>query len=344
MYGNFAPGALRALCAGAALAVTALAAESASAGTGYLSRAEVLEFISELHAEHGLERTELERILGAARHQPKVVRLIGPPPAAAPSAPRPVRSFPKYRARFVTPARISAGLAFWESHAQILQRAETEFGVPAEVILAILGVETAFGRNTGSFPVLDALVTIAFDGPRRREYFRDELVQFLLLTRELGTDPLAIRGSYAGAIGLPQFMPSSYRRYAVDYDADGYIDLAGSTNDAIGSIGRYLQAHGWTAGEIPAVVVRAPGAARELVSGLQRSHTVEGLRSHGVRFKETQLPEGPCSLIELPAPGAPSAWWVGFGNFEAITRYNRSTYYAAAVLELAKALRRAHGA
>lgn len=341
MHGSWSTGAWCRFTAGVVLLTIGTWAGNASASSGYLSRPEVHAFIDGLHAEHGFERAEIERILGAARHQARVVRLIGAQQAASASTPPPVRSYPKYRSKFLADTRIESGLRFWAAHEDVLQRAETDFGVPAEVILAILGVETAFGRNTGSFPVLDALATIAFDGLRRRDYFRGELTQFLLLTRELGADPLTIKGSYAGAMGLPQFMPSSYRRYAIDYDRDGSIDLATGVADAIGSIGRYLQAHGWTAGEIAAAAVRISSAATTLVSGLERSHTVEGLRNRGVRFSEQQLPEGLCSLIELPNPGAASTYWAGFGNFEAITRYNRSTFYAAAVLELAAALRAA---
>lgn len=311
-----------------------------AAASDYLSRSDVASFIGSLHAEYAFDLDELERILGDARHIPSVVRLIGPAPTV--DARPVVRSYPKYRAKFLTPKRINAGVQYWQEHEDYLRRAESEFGVPAEVILGILGVETAYGRNTGSFRVIDALATIAFDGPRRQEYFREELKELLLLAREIGLDPLAIKGSYAGAMGLPQFMPSSYRRHAVDFDGDGTIDLAGSPADAIGSVAKYLQAHGWTPGEPAKVRVRLPaGSASDLVSGLQRSHTVAALKKNGVKFSATKLPEGPCSVVELPKPGAASSYIVGFGNFEAITRYNRSTFYATAVLELADAIRSA---
>ena len=320
----------------------ALGAHSAMAASEYLSRPEVRSFIETMQAEHGLDVAELERVLGDARHQPTVVRLIGPErPATTPAKP-PVRSYPRYRAKFLTNVRISAGIRYWDMHEDDLRRAEAEFGVPSEVILGVLGVETAFGQNTGSFRVVDSLATIAFDGPRRQEYFRDELKELLLLARDMSIDPLEIKGSYAGAMGLPQFMPSSYRRYAVDFNNDGITDLAGSPADAIGSVASYLKAYGWKQGEPATVSLRLPtGREADLVTGLERTHDVAELRQHGVKFSTKTLPEGMCSVVELPTPGKPSKYVAGFSNFEAVTRYNRSTFYATAVLDLADAIRTA---
>ncbi|MDY6948787.1 MAG: lytic murein transglycosylase B [Pseudomonadota bacterium] len=328
------------LRAAGTLLLACLLCSSADASTGYLSRPDVREFIETMQLEHGLDGAELERILGDARHQPTVARLIGPerPKTVQP----PVRSYPRYRAKFLTKSRIAAGVQFWDLHEADLRRAQAEFGVSPEVILGILGVETAFGQNTGSFRVVDSLTTIAFDGPRRQEYFRDELKELLLLARELSIDPLTIRGSYAGAMGLPQFMPSSYRRYAVDFDQDGVIDLAGSSADAIGSIASYLKAFGWAEGEAALVSIQLPpGSEGDLVTGLDRAHEIDALKEKGVRFAVKRLPEGVCSVVELPSPGKPSKFMAGFGNFEAITRYNRSTFYATAVVDLASAIREA---
>ncbi len=311
---------------------------SSSSHATYLAREDVRLFIESMQ-ELGLDAAELERVLGEARHQAMVVRLIGP---ERPKQAQPVRSYPAYRAKFLTPARIGAGTQFWAEHESDLRRAEIEYGVPAEVIVGILGVETVFGRNTGSFRVVDALATIAFDGPRRQEYFREELREFFLLARDLGLDPLAIKGSYAGAMGWPQFMPSSYRKHAVDFDGDGFIDLVDSPVDAIGSIASYLSAHGWVSGEPSRITVQLPaGSEAELISGLQRVHTVAELKQKGVKFSSTKLPEGECSVVELPAPGKPPKYFAGFANFEAVTRYNRSTFYATAVLELAEAIHKA---
>lgn len=317
----------------------AVSASAQAAHSSYLTREEVRSFIDTMTEEYGLDPAELERVLGEARYQPAVARLIGP---KKPRREKPVRSYPAYRAKFLTKTRIAAGTAFWEAYETELRRAEAEYGVPAEVIVGILGVETLFGRNTGSFRVVDALATIAFDGPRRRDYFREELKELLLLATELGIDPLEIRGSYAGAMGLPQFMPSSYREYAVDFDGDGFIDLVDSPADAIGSIASYLNAYGWVPGEAARVQVQLPaGAEEEIVSGLERIHTAPDLKKKGVKFAHTALPEGECSVVELPSPGRASKYFAGFANFEAITRYNRSTFYATAVLELADAIREA---
>lgn len=317
-----------------------LATQPVLASPDYLSRPDVRSFIESMIEEHGIIRSELERILGAINYTPAAVRLIGPEPSSAPS---PARSYARYRAKFLTPALISAGSHFWSLHAEDLARAEAEFGVPSQVILGILGVETSYGRNTGTFRAIDALATIAFDGVRRQDYFREELKELLLLARDTGIDPLAIKGSYAGAVGLPQFMPSSYRRYAVDYDGDGAIDLLGSPSDAIGSIASYMKAFGWVAGEVPTAPVRlAPGTEADLVSGLQRVHDLLEMQGKGVVFSGREPPAGPVSIFELPTPGKPSKFVAGFTNFEVVTRYNRSTFYASAVLELADAIQKAH--
>ncbi|HEX6636060.1 MAG TPA: lytic murein transglycosylase B [Steroidobacteraceae bacterium] len=319
----------------AALLVTAQPAAAAD----YLSRADVRAFIDSMRNDHGLAVPELERVLGAVSYQPTVARLLDPEPTSAPS---PTRSYARYRSKFLTPALIAAGTQFWERHADELQRAEEEFGVPPEVILGILGVETNYGRNTGSFRVVDALATAAFDGVRRQDFFRDELKELLLLARDKGIDPLGIKGSYAGAVGLPQFMPSSYRKYAVDYDGDGVVDLRGSPADAIGSVANYINSFGWVSGEPAKAPVRLlPGSETDLITGLKRVHDVAEVQIKGVVFSGSEPPTGPISIFELPTPGKPSKFFAGFTNFEVITRYNRSTFYASAVLELGQAIRKA---
>ncbi|MBC8026613.1 MAG: lytic murein transglycosylase B [Steroidobacteraceae bacterium] len=322
------------------VAACLLAVQPVLASSDYLARADVRSFIDSMIEEHGIASADLERIMAAVRYTPAAVRLIGPAPSSAPS---PARSYTRYRAKFLTPALVSAGSQFWSLHAEALARAEAEFGVPSEVILGILGVETSYGRNTGTFRAIDAIATIAFDGERRQDYFRDELKELLLLARDTGIDPLAIKGSYAGAVGLPQFMPSSYRRYAVDFDGDGVIDLLRSPADAIGSIASYIKAFGWVVGEPPTAPVRlASGTEPVFVSGLERVHDVMEVQGKGVVFSGQDPPAGLCSIFELPTPGKPSKFVAGFTNFEVVTRYNRSTFYASAVLELADAIQKAH--
>ncbi len=323
------------------LAASLFAGQPVTAGPEYVQRLDVRSFIDAMHEKHGLETSDLERIMAAVTYQPTVVRLTTPMPSSAPS---PVRSYANYRAKFLTPELISAGTQFWVDNAEYLSRAEQEYGIPPELILGILGVETRYGQNTGSFRALDALATIAFDGARRQDFFRGELEQLLLLAREKGVDPLAIKGSYAGAVGLPQFMPSSYRRYALDFDGDGVIDLRGSAADAIGSVANYIREFGWVPGEPAKAPVRLlPGSEAELVSGLDRVHDLLDVQGKGVVFSGREPPAGPISIFELPTPGSPSKFYAGFNNFEVVTRYNRSTFYASAVLELADAIRKAHG-
>ena len=316
-----------------------LAAQPAMANPDFLSRADVRSFIDSMSDEYGIATAEIERVLAQVRHSPTALRLTNPVPSSAPS---PARSYARYRAKFLTPELISAGSRFWSAHAKDLARAQAEYGVPAQVIVGVLGVETFFGRNTGSFRAIDTLATIAFDGERRQDYFRSELREFLLLARDKGIDPLSVKGSYAGAVGLPQFMPSSYRKYAVDYDDDGTIDLLGSASDAIGSIASYMRAFGWVPNETPTAPVRLlPGSEMELVSGLDRIHDVSDVQTRGVVFSGRDPPGGLISIFELPTPGEPSKFHAGFANFEAVTRYNRSTFYASAVLELGEAIYKA---
>jgi membrane-bound lytic murein transglycosylase B len=313
----------------------------AAASPEYLERDDVREFIESMREEYGIETAYLERALRAVRYQPVVIRLTTPVPSSAPS---PARSYANYRSKFLTPELIAAGTQFWNEHAEYLDRAEQEFGIPPELILGILGVETRYGQNTGSFRAIDALATIAFDGARRQDFFRNELKELLLLAREKSVDPLVIKGSYAGAVGLPQFMPSSYRRYAIDYDGDGRVDLRTSAADAIGSVANYIREFGWIPGEPPKAPVRLlPGSEGDLISGLERVHDVLEAQVKGVVFSGREPPAGPISIFELPTPGKPSKYYAGFNNFEVVTRYNRSTFYASAVLELAEAIRKARG-
>ncbi len=319
----------------AMIAMLLFAAPDAGAAKGnYAQRDDVRQFISEMAERHGFTRRALNRLFSRAQYQGAIVRAMTTPAEA------PVKSWQAYRALFVNRERIEAGLRFRERHAGALARAEREFGVHADIVVAILGVETLYGRNMGTYRVMDALTTLAFDFPRRGEYFRSELEEFLLNAREAGVNALDVRGSYAGAIGIPQFMPGSFRRFALDYDGDGQRDLNQSAVDAIGSVANFLKAHGWEAGLPVAAPAQVSGESyRKLAdAGIKPQYRVADLQAFGVGTAELLPQEAACALIELETPGQPPEYWVGLQNFYALTRYNRSSFYAVAVIELARAL------
>lgn len=325
---------LRAFAAAAALACAAPA--HAQGPAPYAGRSDVQAFVDEMVARNGFKRGELDAVFARTRHQASIIRAMTPQVKGA-------RSWQQYRSRFLNPQRIDGGVAFWARHEPTLDRAAAQFGVPPEIIVAIIGVETEYGRVMGDYRVADALTTLAFDYPRRADFFRVELEQYLLMTRETRTDPLSIRGSYAGALGLPQFMPGSFRRYAVDFDGDGKRDLRGSPADAIGSIANFLVQHGWKAGEPIAVAAALDSAdARSLADGgVETTRTASELRIGGVAFEPAIEDETAAVLIELDSFDADPVFYVGFDNFYVVTRYNRSSFYAASVMELAEAIRAA---
>jgi membrane-bound lytic murein transglycosylase B len=294
-------------------------------------------FIAELVDQHRFEREPLERLFRQARFQHGVLQAM-----ARPATARPWREF---RATAVTPARVRDGGEYWRRHAHALARASTEYGVPAEIIVATIGIETSFGRTLGRGRVFDSLATLAFAYPPRAALFRNELIELLLLARESGTDPLQYRGSFAGALGVPQFLPSSYRRHAVDFDADGRRDLW-SHADAIGSIGNYYRAFGWSPGAPVLVALERmnepPGDAfRDLLErGIQPHSRVAVFRRTGISLAGEADDDALASAFSAETETG-TAYWLGFNNFYVITRYNRSVNYALAVHELALALRRA---
>jgi membrane-bound lytic murein transglycosylase B len=261
------------------------------------------------------------------------------------------KNWQAYRARFVEPVRINAGVKFWNDYTDDLKRAEIEYGVPAEIIVGIIGVETVYGRNMGNFRVLDALTTLAFDYPQtptrvaRMNFFRGELENTLLYARESGIDPLSLTGSYAGAIGWPQFMPGSIRAYAVDFDQDGKVDLRTSPTDAIGSVARFLTLHGWKRGYpivFPATVPLPPdnnsGWTAFIGQGLEAKYTMETLTSAGVVPGPLAPRDLLYGLVDLQNGADATEYWLGTDNFFAITLYNRSFFYAMSVIELGRAV------
>jgi len=240
------------------------------------------------------------------------------------------------------PVRVEVGLAFWRDNLEPLRRASERFGVPPEIIVSIIGIETMYGRYTGNFRVLDTLTTLAFDYPRRAEFFRSELEQFLLLVRDQRLDPLGPRGSYAGAMGVPQFMPGSIRRHAVDFDGDGRIDLMRNNGDAIGSVASFLANHGWRPGEpthFQAHLVDESRISPLIEAGIEPKFTIAQLAGYGVSSAQKLPPEMPLALIDLPNGDEPTVYTLGAPNFYVITRYNRSSFYAMAVIDLAIELR-----
>jgi membrane-bound lytic murein transglycosylase B len=306
------------------------------AGDRLLDRPGVAEFVATMVGQHGFAGEDLERVLGDAAVLPSVLEAMGRPAEARP--------WHEYRKIFLTPERVDSGVEFWRENRAALERAAASYGVAAEVIVAIIGVETRYGRNTGSFRVIDSLSTLAFAGSRRTDFFRDELEQFLLLAREEGIPPLSPKGSYAGAMGIPQFISSSFRRYAVDFDHDGQRDLWRNPSDAIGSVANYLRAHGWRRGGLIALraTVRGPEPPALAQEGLKPTLTSARLRESGVSLEGEVSEDELGTLVQLETPGG-FEYWVGFQNFYAITRYNHSSLYAMAVFQLARELSAAYG-
>jgi membrane-bound lytic murein transglycosylase B len=319
------------LCMLAFAVGTAAAKEPASP---YAGRPEVRAFIQEMVQRHGFVERELDYIFARTRRLDVALKAVATPASA--------RAWTEYRANFVNERQIGAGTEFWRTHQAALARAAKEYGVPEEIIVAIIGIETFYGRHTGRWRVIDALTTLAFDYPPRAPYFRGELENYLVISRERGNDIFAVRGSWAGAIGIPQFMPGSYMKFAVDFDADGRIDLSGNPTDAIGSVANFLRQHGWKPGGTIVLGADVQGDAyRPNADGtVLPRHGLDELAKAGVTAKPAEAPPGAkVALIELETPGRPSDFRLGFDNFYVITRYNRSSFYASSVADLAAALR-----
>jgi membrane-bound lytic murein transglycosylase B len=336
------------LCGGCVVALLVLTAPSAAAATrapepeAYGARDDVMRFADELSARHdSLDPAWLREHLGRSRQIPRVQQLVMPPSTAS------AKNWAAYRARFVERDRIAAGAAFWRRHAAWLDRAEERFGVPAQIIVGVIGVETYYGRMTGGFRVIDALATLAFDFPTGRRdrspFFRSELEQFLLWCARERCDPAQVQGSFAGAMGLPQFMPGSLNRWALDFDGDGHVDLAASAPDAIGSVAHYLAYFGWRRGEPTHFEARAPAddshRAYLLGPDILPLFSADEFLEHGAWVSsEARAHDGPLALVELHNGTAPPTYVAGTRNFWAVTRYNWSSYYAMAVIELGAAV------
>jgi len=316
----------------------------APSGLPYANRADAMRAATDIASRHDLDPAWVRQTIGQAQLLPQITRWVLPAPAGTP------KNWRVYRSRFIDPVRIAAGVAFWQAHADTLERAEREFGVPAAIIVGIIGVETIYGRDVGSFRVIDALATLSFDFPEahpratdRRAFFRNELEQFLSLAKRTGMDPASLRGSYAGAMGLPQFMPSSWVRYAIDFDGDGRVDLFKSPADVIGSVANYFKAFGWQAGMPTHYPVQFAPERLDLPALLAPdilpSFSAAGMASRGVVLDTPgQQHSGPLALVELQNGTAAVQYVAGTENFYVITRYNWSSYYAMAVIELGEAV------
>lgn len=308
----------------------------ASAGD-YDGSPQVAEFVAEMTRDYGFAGEQLVALFREVQRKQAILDAISRPAER-------VKPWKEYRPIFITEARIQKGVAFWNQHAEALARAEQEYGVPAQVIVAIIGVETFYGGNTGSYRVMDALSTLGFDYPPRADFFRKQLKEFLLLAREEQIDPLSVKGSYAGAMGLPQFMPGSFRAYAVDFDGDGHIDIWGNPVDAIGSVASYFKRHGWVAGApvVSRAQVRGEQADQGLSEGLEPTKSVGELRALGWASGDALRDDLAVTAFKLDGADG-LEYWMGLPNFYVITRYNRSAMYAMAVHQLSESLVKARG-
>ncbi len=294
----------------------------------YSQRSDVQQFIDEMVEKHGFNRDELVSMLASAKKLDGVLEAISKPAEK-------VLTWKEYRPIFVTSKRIKGGNKFLKQHHETLQRAEKEYGVPAEIITAIIGVETYYGRLSGKTQVFDSLVTLGFDYPPRSRFFLSELEQFLLLTREEDVDVKDVRGSYAGAMGMPQFISSSYRHYAVDFDGDGKRDLWGNTEDVIGSVANYFKVHGWKSGGEVVIPARVNGQIEETRNKLKPHTLISELSREGVYPQAHINNDEKATVITLHGKEG-KEYWLGLDNFYVITRYNHSAMYAMAVYQLSQ--------
>lgn len=318
----------------AGLTMTLIATSSAFAMV-FSERPEVKEFINEVSKEHNIDKNLVLKSLSKIESSDEIIKRISTPSEALP--------WDKYQKLFLGAQRIEEGVKFWQQYAATLEQAQQEFGVPAELIVAIIGVESSYGKNRGKYPVLQALATLAFDYPPRANFFKSELKEYLLLTKEQRLDPLELKGSYAGAMGTPQFISSSYRNFAVDFDNSGQIDLINNIPQAIGSVANYFKVHGWKAGQPVAYQAITKGAKfKSLPVAAKNSPkpvlSLATLKQHGVSAKEKITdPEANVALLEFDN-NSNKEYWLGLDNFYVITRYNHSSNYAMAVYQLSQAI------
>jgi membrane-bound lytic murein transglycosylase B len=301
-----------------------------SAYAGYEERDEVKTFISMMVDKHNYDRETLTDWFRKAVKQEETIKSLDKPAESMP--------WHRYRKIFMTEKRINQGIEFWRENKETLERAEATYGVPPEMITAIIGVETFYGKYKGKFPVFDTLVTIAFDYPKRASFFKKELEQYLLLIREEALDAHTLKGSYAGALGKPQFISSSYRHYAVDFDGDGKRDLLNNTADAIGSVANYFKQHGWNNDDPVAVTASYKSNKKFSEYAMKPEHSVSELSKHGIFPSQPVVTSALASPIQLEQANH-MEYWLGLHNFYVITRYNHSNLYAMAAYQLSQSIK-----
>ena len=305
-------------------------------GGDFANNPNAQQFIDKMVNKHGFDRQQLQEILSQAKRLDSVLRLMDnqPPTTSVKPPSGPNGAWLRYRKKFITPDNVQNGVVFWNQYEDALNRAWQVYGVPPEIIVGIIGVETRWGRVMGKTRILDALATLSFNYPRRAEYFSGELETFLLMARDEQDDPLNLKGSFAGAMGYGQFMPSSYKQYAVDFSGDGHINLWEPV-DAIGSVANYFKAHGWVKGD--QVAVMANGQAPGLPNGFKTKYSISQLAAAGLTPQQPLGNHQQASLLRLDV-GTGYQYWYGMPNFYTITRYNHSTHYAMAVWQLGQAV------
>lgn len=320
------------LLAGMGLILAACAQEP-----GHGDNVHAKAFVDYMVQKHDFDREELTALMREAKLKESILKAIKRPAEKA-------KPWYEYRELFVTPQSVAGGVDFWDRNAEALAAAEKKYGVPAEMIVAIIGIETRYGGNMGGYRVLDALATLAFNYPRRSAFFTKELENFLLLARDQGMNPTELKGSYAGAMGFGQFMPSSYRAYAVDFNDDGHTDIWTDPEDAIGSVANYFARHGWKSGEPVTVLAQPrPNADMTIVNdSLDTNWTVGELAEKGFTTTAHVAPAMPANVFSLET-GQGKQYWIGLNNFSTITRYNRSRLYAMAAYDLAQEIVKARG-
>jgi len=287
-------------------------------------------FIDRMVEQHAFDKSDLTQLLNKAKVKKSILKAMSRPAGKA-------KPWYEYRLIFIKDKRINGGVKFWQQNVKVLKRAEATYGVPPEIIVAIIGVETLYGQNKGNYRVIDALKTLAFHYPRRADFFREELEHYLLLTREENLNPLTQKGSYAGAMGIGQFMPSSFLRYAVDFDGDGKRNIWTNNVDAIGSVANYFHRFGWETGQpvIKATQVESKAVEKLLSLEFEPQYSLQQLKQMGLRYQGDEADNTPSMFIDLETQIG-TAYWVGFKNYYVITRYNRSKHYAMAVYQLAE--------